>query len=79
MDKEIIIGDAREADGNTKIYSRKVVTEKTPDGGETLRSPSQPPTLGGRHKQRTRHAPLFYTPRMVRDIDMDGPGHCRTV
>jgi hypothetical protein len=30
--KEIIIGDAREADENAKISCRKVVTEKTFDG-----------------------------------------------
>jgi hypothetical protein len=35
--KEIIIGNAREADGNHKISCRKVVAEKTPDGGETLK------------------------------------------
>jgi hypothetical protein len=36
-DKEIIIGNAREADGNHKISCRKVVAEETPDGGETLK------------------------------------------
>jgi hypothetical protein len=36
-DKEIIIDDAWEADGNNKISCRKVVAEKTPDGGETLK------------------------------------------
>jgi hypothetical protein len=36
-DKEIIIGNTREADGNHKISCRKVVTEKTPDGEETLK------------------------------------------
>jgi hypothetical protein len=36
-DKEVIIGNAREADGNNKISCRKVVAEKTPDGGETLK------------------------------------------
>jgi hypothetical protein len=36
-DKEIVIGNAREADGNHKISCRKVVAEKTPDGGETLK------------------------------------------
>jgi hypothetical protein len=36
-DKEIIIGDAREADRNNMISCRKVVAEKTPDGGETLK------------------------------------------
>jgi hypothetical protein len=35
-DKEVI-GNAREADGNNKISCRKVVAEKTPDGGETLK------------------------------------------
>jgi hypothetical protein len=35
--KEVIIGNAREADGNNKISCRKVVAEKTPDGGETLK------------------------------------------
>jgi hypothetical protein len=36
-DKEIIIGNTREADENHKIFCRKVVAEKTPDGGETLK------------------------------------------
>jgi hypothetical protein len=36
-DKEVIIGNAREADGNNKIASKKVVAEKTPNGGETLK------------------------------------------
>jgi hypothetical protein len=31
--KEIVIGNAREAGGNHKISCRKVVAEKTPDGG----------------------------------------------
>jgi hypothetical protein len=35
--KEIIIGDQREADEVTKNSCRKVVAEKTPDGGETLK------------------------------------------
>jgi hypothetical protein len=35
--KEIVIGNAREAGGNHKISCRKVVVEKTPDGGETLK------------------------------------------
>jgi hypothetical protein len=34
--KEVIIGNAREADEN-KVSCRKVVVEKTPDGGETLK------------------------------------------
>jgi hypothetical protein len=35
--KEVIIGDARKADENNKISCRKVVAEKTPNGGETLK------------------------------------------
>jgi hypothetical protein len=35
--KEIVINNAREAGGNHKISCRKVVAEKTPDGGETLK------------------------------------------
>jgi hypothetical protein len=35
--KEIIIGNAREADENNKTSCRKVVAEKNPDGGETLK------------------------------------------
>jgi hypothetical protein len=35
--KEVIISDAWKADENNKISCRKVVTEKTPDGGETLK------------------------------------------
>jgi hypothetical protein len=35
--KEIIIGNAQEADENNKISCRKVVAEKTPDGGETVK------------------------------------------
>jgi hypothetical protein len=35
--KEIVIDNAREVDGNHKISCRKVVAEKTLDGGETLK------------------------------------------
>jgi hypothetical protein len=35
--KETVIGDAKEADEGRKVSCRKVVTEKTPDGGETLK------------------------------------------
>jgi hypothetical protein len=35
--KEVIIGNARKADGNNKISCRKVVAEKTPDGGQNLK------------------------------------------
>jgi hypothetical protein len=32
-EKEVIIGDTRKANENNKISCRKVVAEKTPDGG----------------------------------------------
>jgi hypothetical protein len=46
-DKEIIIGNTREADGNHKIFCRKVVAEKTPDGGETLKVTITTSSTGG--------------------------------
>jgi hypothetical protein len=46
-DKEIIIGNAREADGNHKISCRKVVAEKTPDRGETLKVTITTSSAGG--------------------------------
>jgi hypothetical protein len=49
-DKEIIIGNAREADGNQKISCRKVVAEKTPDGEETLKVTITTPGAGGKHR-----------------------------
>jgi hypothetical protein len=35
--KETIIGNAKKTDGDCKVSCRKVVAEKTPDGGETLK------------------------------------------
>jgi hypothetical protein len=46
-DKEIIISNAREADGNHKISCRKVVAKKTLDGGETLKVTITTPGTGG--------------------------------
>jgi hypothetical protein len=45
--KEVIIGNAREADENNKISYRKVVAEKTPDGGETLKVTITTSGIGG--------------------------------
>jgi hypothetical protein len=45
--KEIVIGDAREADENHKFSCRKVVAEKTPDGGETLKVAITTSSTGG--------------------------------
>ena len=46
-DKEVIIGNAREANGNNKISCRKVMAEKTPDGGETLKVTFTTSSTGG--------------------------------
>jgi hypothetical protein len=51
-DKEVIIGNSREADGNNKISCRKVVVEKTPDGGETLKVTITNSGTGGQAQTR---------------------------
>jgi hypothetical protein len=61
--KEIIIGNVREADGNHKISCRKVVAEKTPDGGETLKVTIT--ILGGKHRPRGRSRSLCCASRTV--------------
>jgi hypothetical protein len=52
--KEVIIGDARKIDENNKIYCRKVVVEKAPDGGETLKIIITTSNTGGRRRQEIR-------------------------
>jgi hypothetical protein len=73
--KEIVIGNAREADENHKISCRKVVAERTPDEGER---PSRPPALGASTGQgagtRATHPERSDTQaRTVRIIPADGP------
>jgi hypothetical protein len=76
--KEVI--DTRKTDENNKKNScRKVVAERTPDGGETLKLPSQPPTLEGRCRQVTRCGSLCYASQTVRRTNTDGSGHHRIV
>jgi hypothetical protein len=77
--KEVIIGDTRKADENDKNYCRKVVAERTPDGGETSKVTITTFNAGGRRKQETRRRHLFCTSRTVRRTDADGLGHRRTV
>jgi hypothetical protein len=81
-DKEVNIGNAWEADGNNKISYRKVVAEKTPDGGETLKVTIT--TSGTRGQAQTRgHArePILRiadgpVPRRGRSVTSpDGPEH----
>jgi hypothetical protein len=45
--KETVIGDAKETDEGRKVSCRKVVTEKTPDGGETLKVTITASSTGG--------------------------------
>jgi hypothetical protein len=75
--KEIIIGKAREADGNHKNYCRKVVVEKTPDGGEILKVTITTSSAGGKRRPRSRSP--CYASRMVQRTGAHGPGPHRTV
>jgi hypothetical protein len=45
--KEVIIGNTQKADESNKISCRKMVAEKTPDGGETLKVTITTPDAGG--------------------------------
>jgi hypothetical protein len=45
--KEVIIGDARKVDENKKNSCRRVVTERTPDGGQTLKVTITTSNTGG--------------------------------
>jgi hypothetical protein len=45
--RETIISDAKKADGDCKVSCRKVVAEKTPDGGETLKVTITASSTGG--------------------------------
>jgi hypothetical protein len=66
--KEIVIGNAREADENHKFFCRKVVEEKTPDGGETLKVTIMTSGTGGQARTKEQE-PVLRTP--------DGPTHRR--
>jgi hypothetical protein len=59
--KEVIIGNARKVDENNRISCRKVVAEKTPDGGETLKVTITTSNVGGKHKQVVERRNLFCT------------------
>jgi hypothetical protein len=66
--KEIVIGNAREADENYKISCRKVVAEKTPDGGKTLKVTITTSGTGGQARTKEQE-PVLRIP--------DGPTHRR--
>jgi hypothetical protein len=73
--KEVFIGDAQKADENNKSSCRKVVAEKTPDGGETVKVTITKPNVGGQALTGGRARELFFTSRTVRRPGTDGPGH----
>jgi hypothetical protein len=68
-DKEIVIGNTREADGNEKISYRKVVAEKTPNGGETLKVTITTSSAWGQAHTKEQEPVLRIS---------DGPTHRRT-
>jgi hypothetical protein len=74
--KEIVIGNARDADEKHKISCMKVVAETTPDGGETLKVTVTAYGAGGKHELRSRNP--CCAPRTVRHTGADGPGPRRT-
>jgi hypothetical protein len=78
-DKEVIIGNAQEANGNNKISCRKVVAEKTPDGGETLKVTITTSSTGGKRRPRGRSKSPCCASRTVQRTGADGPGPRRTV
>jgi hypothetical protein len=63
--KEVIIGDTWKAGENNKNSYRKVVVERTPDGGETLMVNITTSNAGGRRKKVTKRGSLFCASRMV--------------
>jgi hypothetical protein len=71
-DKEIIIGNTREANRNHKISCRKVVGEKTPDGGETLKVTITTSSTGGKCRPRGRSRSPCCASRTVRRTGADG-------
>jgi hypothetical protein len=67
--KEAIIGNSKKADEDHKVSCRKVVAEKTPDGGETLKVTITTSSTGGQAQTgRQIHEPMLRIP--------DGPA-CR--
>jgi hypothetical protein len=72
-DKEITIGNTREDDGNHKISCRKVVAEKTRDGGETLKVTIMTSSAGGKRRPRGRSPCCASWTIRRRGADCPGP------
>jgi hypothetical protein len=68
--KEVIIGDARKADENDKSSHRKVVAERTPDGGETLKVTITTSNTGGQAQAQAGNQARALILRIA-----DGPTH----
>jgi hypothetical protein len=77
--KETIIGNAKEADGDRKVSCRKVVAEKTSDGGETLKVTITASSTGGKRRQGDRCGNPCCASLTVCHLDADGPTLLRTV
>jgi hypothetical protein len=77
--KEVIIGNTRETDERNKVSCRKVVAEKTPDGGETLKVTITTSGTGGKHKQGDRRGNPCCASRTVWHPGTDGSKLLRTV
>jgi hypothetical protein len=77
--KEVIIGNAREADASNKVSCRKVEVEKTPDGGETLKVTITTSSAGGKHRQGDRCGNPYCASRTVQHLDTYGLKLLRTV
>jgi hypothetical protein len=77
--KETIIGNAKKVDGDCKVSCRKVVAEKTPDGGETLKVTITASSTGGKRRQGDSCGNPCCASRTVRCPYADGPMLLRTV
>jgi hypothetical protein len=77
--KETIIGNTKEADEGRKVSCGKVVAEKTPDGGETLKVTITASSTGGKRRQGDRCRNPCCASQTVRHIGADGPVPRRTV
>jgi hypothetical protein len=64
---------------SAKISCRRVVAEKTPDGGETLKVTITASGTRGKHRQGDRRKNPFCASQTVRHPDADGPKLLRTV
>jgi hypothetical protein len=77
--KGALIGDPRVPDESKETISRKVVAEKKPNGGETLKITIKSSNTRGKHRKRGGSNPLFYASRTVQPRGADGLVHPQMV